>query len=96
MKIETKFNLGDIIHFLIKGKAYSAQVVRIDTETSNIHQPNEFSYKCWVRVNDKFEIINDKDCFSTQEQLVDSIISDIKPPKINEETPQKHLHNQLK
>lgn len=79
MKIETKQNLGDIIHFLINGKAYSATVVRIDTETSNIHNPitkfNEFSYKCWVKVNDKFEIINDKDCFESQEKLIESIIN---------------------
>lgn len=77
MKIETTFSIGDTIHFLNKeNKAVSEKIVRIDTVTSAIINPDlhEMTVEYWVRLNDKFEIVDSLKAFNSQASLIKSII----------------------
>jgi hypothetical protein len=68
MVIETKFNIGDEIWFLSEGKAIVSFVVTItyyhykDNSSSILYRPNEHAYD-----------INEKYCFASKQELIDSL-----------------------
>jgi hypothetical protein len=71
MTINTKFNIGQPLHFINPDtmKAQCAEVWRIDTE----YTANEMKINYWFSIDSKFKIIKEDGLFATREELLESL-----------------------
>ena len=77
MNSVSKFNLNDEVFFLHEGKILCSKITRIDTSVSTHTWDNSFSVKYFVNVGTekdyKCEIITENNCFSSRQELIDSL-----------------------
>lgn len=70
MKIETKFSIGDEACFIYRNKICSEKVYKLYIEKE---EENDLSIKYGFQFQYDYAIINEKDCFTTREELIKSL-----------------------
>lgn len=76
MKFETMYGLGNMIHFMYKNKLCYSTVASIHVSCGHGYGGIQIAYRFETHSNGERmeEMISEKNCFKTRQELIDSLL----------------------